>query len=50
MKKMNMYEAPVAEMIEIEVSNMMMTSQTGPNNGGQGSQISGGSGNPTSWP
>ena len=36
MKKMNMYEAPVAEMIEIEVSNMMMTSPGSTGGGGDG--------------
>jgi hypothetical protein len=34
MKKMNMYEAPVAEMIEIEaISSMMTTSDSSGNNG-----------------
>ena len=48
MKKMNMYEAPVAEMIEIEAVSYMMTitSQTG-NGGGQGSNTGGGQGNPS---
>lgn len=47
MKKMNVYEAPVAEMIEIEAVNaMMITSQTG-NGGGTGGNTGGGTGNPS---